>query len=283
MAGRMKKLQNIYKEATNYFGEVKVMFKSILISLMMLVAGSGLCLANALPGDVEAGKAVPEVETAAVLPHKHTLNCHNTEAEPVQIVCILDRSGSMRQLAGDTIGGYNAFIEKQRQEKGKAEVTTVLFDDKYEKLIESVDIGKVPELTSKEYYARGMTALLDAVGRTITSVFSKMEEEGICPARRRVLFLIMTDGKENDSKEYDKASVKALVDTATKEYNWNFVFMGANIDSAAEAGAIGIHADHAVNYTHDAEGVRASFDKMSAAASEMRETGNVSEDWKNGK
>ena len=125
-----------------------------------------------------------------------------------------------------------------------------------------------------------MTALLDAVGRTINSTLGKMKEEGICPAKRRVLFLIMTDGKENDSKEYSKADVKAMIEQASKEYNWNFIFMGANIDSASEARAIGIHADHAVNYAHNRQGVKKSFDMMDAAATEMRESGSVGEGWK---
>ena len=252
------------------------MFKSIFISLMLLLAGSGLCLA----GPADAGKAVHEDKPVVALPHKHTADCSKTEAEPVQIVCILDRSGSMQPVTGDTIGGYNSFIEKQRQEKGRAEVTTVLFDDKYEKVIEAVDIKEVPQLTSKVYYARGMTALLDAVGRTIMSTVGHMEEQGICPARRRVLFLIMTDGQENNSKEYTKESVKSMIETASKEYKWEFVFMGANIDSAAEAGAIGIKADHVMDYSHDAAGVRDSFAKMSAATTAMRTSGRVGDNWK---
>lgn len=252
------------------------MFKSIFFSLLLMMAAGGLCLAA--PGD--AGKAAAADEQVAVLPHKHTADCSKTEAEPVQIICILDRSGSMQPVTGDTIGGYNSFIEKQRQEKGQAEVTTVLFDDKYEMIAEAVDIKKVPKLTSEVYYARGMTALLDAVGRTIMSTVGHMEEKGICPARRRVLFLIMTDGQENNSREYTKDRVKSMVETASKEYKWEFVFMGANIDSVAEAGAIGIKADRAMDYSHDAAGVRRSFDSMSAATSAMRESGSVGDAWK---
>ena len=215
-----------------------------------------------------------------ILPtHKHTANCENTAAEPVQIICILDRSGSMRSLAEDTIGGYNSFLEKQKKESGKATVTTVLFDDKYEKIADNVDLEVTPELTSAEYYARGTTALLDAVGRTIMETAGHMEKEGICPAKRRVLFIIMTDGLENASVEYNKPSVKAMIDATTNEYKWNYIFMGANIDSVAEATSIGIRADHATNYTHNPQGVRKSFGQMDAAASEVREKGEVSEDW----
>lgn len=253
------------------------MFRFFVILAMLLTVNFGVCSARVLPPDKPSRPAVQH----QLLAHEHTAACDRTTAEPVQLICILDRSGSMRHLAEDTIGGYNSFIAKQREEKGKAEVTTVLFDDKYEKIVDAVDIKKVPELTDTEYYARGMTALLDAVGRTINSTLGKMKAEGICPAKRRVLFLIMTDGKENDSKEYSKADVKAMIQQASKEYNWNFIFMGANIDSVAEAAALGIHAKHAVNYSHDGSGVKKSFDRMDAAASEMRETGSVGESWKN--
>lgn len=242
------------------------MYRSLLMLVSMLVFSTGICFA----------------QQTDLLPHEHTLECQCTSAEPVQIVCILDRSGSMRHLVGDTIGGYNSFLDKQRQEKGSAEVTTVLFDDKYEKLVDAKDIKKVPELTDKEYYARGMTALLDAVGTTVTDTFGRMNRDGICPAKRRVLFLIMTDGKENHSREYTKADVKAMIEKATQEYKWNFIFMGANIDSASEAASIGISDDHAVNFAHDSAGVRQSFARMSEAATEMRESGTVGEDWKKG-
>lgn len=256
------------------------MYRIILSLLMMLVLSTSMCLAKVLPAPEPAAETGNIVKKTVVLSHEHSSKCLLTSAEPVQIICILDRSGSMRHLVGDTIGGYNSFLEKQRQEKGRAEVTTVLFDDKYEKLVEAEDIKKVPELTSKEYYARGMTALLDAVGRTVTDTFGRMNQEGICPAKRRVLFLIMTDGKENDSKEYSKADVKAMIETASKDYKWSFIFMGANIDSVSEAASIGISADHAVDYNHDAGGVRQSFSRMDAAAKEMRETGSVGESWK---
>ena len=242
------------------------MYRSLLMLVSMLVFSTGICFA----------------QQTELLPHEHTPECQLTSAEPVQIVCILDRSGSMRHLVGDTIGGYNSFLDKQRQEKGSAEVTTVLFDDKYEKLVDAKDIKKVPELTDKEYYARGMTALLDAVGTTVTDTFGRMNRDGICPAKRRVLFLIMTDGKENHSREYTKADVKAMIEKATQEYKWNFIFMGANMDSVSEAASIGISADHAVNFAHDSDGVRQSFARMSEAATEMRESGTVGEDWKKG-
>lgn len=256
--------------------------RCLLIATAVLFAGSGMGLARELPKDSQPKEAPQKVEERVLPPHEHSAACDATSPEPVQIICILDRSGSMKALAEDTIGGYNSFLEKQRQESGAAEVTTVLFDDRYEKIVDVVDLKKAPELTSKEYYARGMTALLDAVGRTVMDTADKMGKKGICPAKRRVLFLIMTDGKENDSKEYSKATVKKMIEEATEKYHWNFVFMGANIDSVAEAESLGISARHAADYSHDSKGVQQSFARMGAAAREVRETGSVSEDWKDG-
>ena len=229
-------------------------------------------------GNVASAKSLPKVEN--VLTHKHTEQCDATEAEPVQIICILDRSGSMRSLAEDTIGGYNSFIEKQKQNSSKAEVTTVIFDDKYEKIVDGIDLQEIPELTSAEYYARGTTALLDALGKTITETLGKMEGKKICPAKRRVLVMIMTDGLENASKEYKKSEIKSLIEATTKEYKWNYIFIGANIDSVSEAASIGIGRRNAVNYAPTAAGVQKTFEQMDAAASEVRESGEVSENWK---
>ena len=211
-----------------------------------------------------------------ILPkHKHTADCEKTLAEPVQIICILDRSGSMQRLTNDVIGGYNSFLDKQKKESGTAEVTTVLFDDKYEKIVDAVDIQKAEDLTSALYYARGNTALMDAVGKTITETLGQMEKNKICPAKRRVLIMIMTDGLENASTEYDKARVKSLIDATTKNYQWNYIFIGANIDSAAEANSIGIGSSHAANISSDSKGIQESFNRMDEAAKEVRKKGSV--------
>ena len=246
------------------------MFRVLMLSVLMLLF-FGQAYSKTLP--VEPPKQ--PVEEKVQLTHKHTADCQKTQAEPVQIICILDRSGSMSNLAADTIGGYNSFIEQQKTKAGTAEVTTVLFDDQYEKISDAVDLNNVPELTSEQYYARGTTALLDAVGRTITETLSRLESKKICPAKRRVLVMIMTDGYENASKEFTKAKVKALVEATTKEYDWNYIFIGANIDAAAEAGGIGIDRKYAANYKPTSEGVRNSFDMMREAADEVREHGTL--------
>ena len=249
------------------------MFRILILSVLMLLF-VGQAYSKTLTVEPPE-QPTEEVKEQVTLMHKHTAECEKTTAEPVQIVCILDRSGSMSNLTADTIGGYNSFIEQQRTKAGMAEVTTVLFDDKYEKISEAVNLADVPELTSAQYYARGTTALLDAVGRTITETLSRMESEKICPAKRSVLIMIMTDGYENASKEFTKAKVKALVEGTTKEYKWNYIFIGANIDSAAEAGGIGINRRHAVNYAPTSRGVRDSFDVMNEAADEVRSTGTL--------
>lgn len=259
------------------------MFRFLLASLALLFLANNFGMASVAQDKID--KKIPKPETVEsvknILPkHIHSEKCESTTAEPVQIICILDRSGSMHALVEDTIGGYNSFIEKQKKESGKAEVTTILFDDKYEKITDSKDLQQIEKLTSADYYARGNTALLDALGKTIMEIAGKMEKENICPEKRRVLIMIMTDGKENASTEYNKATIKKLVEETTKNYGWNYIFMGANIDSMAEASSIGIRRDYAVNYSHDEEGVAESFGMMNKAASSMRKKGNVSENWK---
>ena len=255
------------------------MFRLLIFSAIMLLFTAHAFSATAHPP--KSPEKPSQTAARNILPkHEHTANCNETSAQPVQIICILDRSGSMKSLAEDTIGGYNSFIEKQKNEPGKAEVTTILFDDQYEKIADSVALNDVAELTSAEYYARGTTALLDAVGRTIMDTAGKMEREKICPAKRRVLIMIMTDGYENSSKEYRKADVKNLVETTTNDYKWNYVFIGANIDSVAEAGSIGIGANRAANYAPTGAGVEHTFAQMDEAAKDVRAKGSVSDDWK---
>ncbi len=187
-----------------------------------------------------------------------------------EIVFILDRSGSMNELAGDTIGGYNSFLERQKKEEGEALVTTVLFDDQYELLHDHVDIKKVQPITSKEYYARGMTALLDAIGKTLTEVGHRQyeAEERATPAKTMVV--IITDGKENASREYTLNAVKKQVKTQQEKHGWEFIFLGANIDAVQVGETMGISADHSVNYHPDSVGVQTNFAAVSEAASSIR-------------
>ena len=251
--------------------------KLCFLAVVLCVFGTIFSVsARSLPKEVPSEPITSKIS----LHHQHTKKCDETSAEPVQIICILDRSGSMQKLTNDTIGGYNSFLDKQKQNPGKAEVTTILFDDQYEVISQAVDLNEAKYLTSEEYFARGSTALLDAMGRTVSNTLGKMETEKICPAKRRVLFLIMTDGLENASREYNKSAVKSLIEATTKEYNWNYIFIGANIDSVSEATSLGINAKNAADYSHDSDGVQKSFSMMDSAATEVRETGNLDENWK---
>ena len=187
-----------------------------------------------------------------------------------EIVFILDRSGSMSGLEGDTIGGFNAMICKQRLEPGDALISTVLFDNMSEVIHDRIKLADVPELTRKEYYVRGCTALLDAVGgaiRHISNVHKYIREED---RPGKTLFVITTDGMENASRRYDYDRVKAMIEEKTQKNNWEFLFLGANIDAAREAARFGIREERAVNYHADPQGTDVIYESVSQAISETR-------------
>ncbi|WP_034759504.1 vWA domain-containing protein [Rossellomorea vietnamensis] len=189
--------------------------------------------------------------------------------EYTEIIFLLDRSGSMCGLEQETIGGYNSFIEKQRKLSGQTLVTTVLFDDKVEQLWSGVEAGKV-ELTREEYFVRGCTALMDAVGKTIIEVGNRLSRmaEGQRPGK--VIFVITTDGMENASVEFSASQVKDLINQQQQGYNWEFIFLGANIDAAEEAMNIGIDKGSAYQFEASSKGVEAMYDVVSEAVCERR-------------
>lgn len=176
----------------------------------------------------------------------------------VEIVCILDRSGSMKSLENEVIGSFNHFIETQKKEAGKANVTLVLFDDQYEVVYNSISIKKVPELTSKEYYVRGMTGMYDAIGKAINN----------CTAKDAMV-LIQTDGYENSSKEYTGQQIKTLI-KEKEDAGWDFIFLGADIDVSMEASKFGMSASKSFTYTKSADGMNDAFRAMSNATSSYR-------------
>ena len=173
-----------------------------------------------------------------------------------ELVFILDRSGSMAGLERDTIGGFNAMIEKQRTEDGEAFISTVLFDNVSEVIHDRVRLENVPQLTQKEYYVRGCTALLDAVGDAIHHIGNvhKYAREEDRP--EKTLFVITTDGMENASRRYGYDKVKAMIHRQQEQYGWEFLFLGANIDATKEAARFGIGADHAADYHADCQGMK---------------------------
>ena len=187
-----------------------------------------------------------------------------------ELVMILDRSGSMSGLENDTIGGYNGMLKKQRETKGEVLVSTVLFDHNIEVLHDRVPLDKVPAITEKDYYVRGSTALLDAVGRAIHHIgtIHKYAREEDRP--EKTIFVITTDGMENASQEYSYDRVKEMVERQKEKYGWEFLFLGANIDAIETAGRFGISADRAANYNSDHEGTALHYEVLADAVSDMR-------------
>lgn len=184
-----------------------------------------------------------------------------------EMVFILDRSGSMWRLTDETIGGFNSMIENQKQEDGEAFITTVLFDDQYELLHDHINIKDIQPITNKEYYARGMTALLDAVGKTINSIGDRLSATPEDERPDKVIFVITTDGAENASREFAKNAIKEMIQHQQDKYSWTFMFLGANMDAVGEAAKLGINTDFARTYTADTLGTQSVYNSMSKAVS----------------
>ena len=178
--------------------------------------------------------------------------------ENLDLIFLMDRSGSMGGSESDTIGGFNSFIQREKDKGLNTRVTTILFDDKYEVLYKRKDIGEVAELTQNEYWVRGCTALLDAIGKTINTLDHEIDN--------KVLFVIMTDGLENSSREFSKDQIRNLIDS----HNWEFIYIGADIDSYSEAGNIGIKRSRVANYCKSGEGIDELYCSVSDAADTIR-------------
>ncbi len=197
-----------------------------------------------------------------------------------ELVFILDRSGSMSGLEKDTIGGFNSMLEKQKKESGDAFVTTVLFDDKYELLHDRKDIKGINAITDREYYVRGSTALLDAMGTTINNIGKALSDAKEEERPGKVLFVIITDGMENSSREFSYEKIKEMVQHQKSKYAWDFIFLGANIDAIMTAGSFGINADMAVNFVSDSAGTELNYKVVSEAVSSFRKHKKVDSSWK---
>ena len=198
-----------------------------------------------------------------------------------EIVFILARSGSMAGLEGDTIGGFNSMIEKQRRQEGEAYISTVLFVNHSDVIHDRVPLDKVPRLTEKEYYVRGCTALLDAVGSAvhhIGNVHKYAREEDV---PEKTIFVITTDGMENASRSYSYEKVRAMIEERREKHGWEFLFLGANIDAAREAARFGIRPDRAANYHADSRGTEVIYEAVGDALCEMCSCPEpLSADWK---
>lgn len=197
-----------------------------------------------------------------------------------EIVFILDRSGSMAGLEKDTIGGFNSLIRKQRGEDGEALISTVLFDNYSEVIHDRVPLDRIPEMTQKEYYVRGCTALLDAVGGAVHHIGNvhKYAREEDRP--EHTLFVITTDGMENASRRYSYDQVRQMIERQKEKYGWEFLFLGANIDAAREAARFGIREDRAVNYHCDPKGTALNYEVVAETICDVRAARPIQAGWK---
>ena len=196
-----------------------------------------------------------------------------------ELVFILDRSGSMSGLESDTIGGFNGMLRRQREESADILVSTVLFDDEVEVIHDRASIGDVPPLTEREYFTRGCTALLDAIGDSIHHIrnIHKYAREEDRPVR--TMFVITTDGLENASVRHTPEKVKKLIEHQEKKHGWEFVFLGASMDAVAVAGDLGIRRENSVEFACDAGGVRENFASLGAMTASFIQTGAVTAGW----
>lgn len=197
-----------------------------------------------------------------------------------ELVFILDRSGSMAGLEADTIGGFNAMIEKQRREPGEALISTVLFDNEASVIHDRISLDRVPQLTEKDYYVRGCTALLDAVGGAIHHIGNIHKYARREDVPEKTLFVITTDGMENASRRYTYEAVKAMIQRQQEKYGWEFLFLGANIDAAREAARFGIRADCAADYHADSKGTEAVYESVCQAVRQVRGSAPLNANWK---
>ena len=197
-----------------------------------------------------------------------------------EVVFILDRSGSMSGLEGDTIGGFNSMIEKQKKEDGEALVSTILFDNYSEVLHDRVEVSKIEPLTDRDYTVRGCTALLDAIGGAIHHIGNVHKYARNEDVPEHTIFIITTDGMENASHQYSREKIKAMIERQKTKYGWEFLFLGANIDAIETARSYGIDQDRAVEYNCDSVGTGLNFEAMSEAITTMRCSAPLTADWK---
>lgn len=195
-----------------------------------------------------------------------------------EIVFILDRSGSMAGLEKDTIGGFNSMLQKQKKIEGSVTVTTILFDNDIEYLHDRLQLEDISPITEQQYFVRGATALLDAVGKAIEKM-TNVQKGKKSAHKENVLFIITTDGEENSSVLYSLPRIKKLI-SRQKELGWEFIFLGANIDAVQTAQSLGLSKEEAVDYIADSTGTKVSFSAISEAVHSVRTEGKKKTNWK---
>ena len=204
----------------------------------------------------------------------------NNRNNITELVFILDRSGSMAGLESDTIGGFNAMIEKQKKEEGECYISTVLFDNVSEVLHDRVKLSVIKPMTDKEYTVRGCTALIDAIGGAIHHIGNIHKYARPEDVPEHTMFIITTDGMENASQRYSSDEVKKMIERQKEKYGWEFLFIGANIDAVETAKRYGINEDRAVNYNADAKGTGILYESVACAVSNVRKCASLDNSWR---
>lgn len=195
-----------------------------------------------------------------------------TRTDLTDITMILDRSGSMASVAADTIGGFNTFLDKQKEDTDHALLTLVQFDNEYEVVFDAIPVGEVPPLDDKRFIPRGSTALLDAIARTINATGQRLAAIPEDQRPGQVLMVIITDGQENSSREFSRAQVMKMIEHQTNAYKWQFVFLGANQDAISEAGSLGISAGASLTYASTPQGTADCFAVVASSTSRHRQS-----------
>ena len=199
-----------------------------------------------------------------------------------ELIFILDRSGSMGGLESDTIGGFNSMLAKQQAQPGECRITTVLFDDSFEILHDRIDIKAVGKLTEHDYFVRGCTALLDAIGKTVKKINKVQKNTAEDYRAEKVVFIITTDGMENASREYTFEKIKSMVEKHKKKHNWEFIFLGANIDAIDVASRVGISKNRTQNFHNDSKGIELNYNVVSETVAMHRMApacASIPDDW----
>ena len=204
----------------------------------------------------------------------------NNRNNITELVFILDRSGSMAGLESDTIGGFNAMIEKQKKEDGECYISTVLFDNVSEVLHDRVKLSDIKPMTDREYTVRGCTALIDAIGGAIHHIGNIHKYARPEDVPEHTMFIITTDGMENASQRYSSEQVKRMIKRQKEKYGWEFLFIGANIDAVETARRYGINEDRAVNYNADAKGTGILYESVACAVSNVRRCASLDNSWR---
>lgn len=199
-----------------------------------------------------------------------------------EIIFLVDESGSMFSMKNDTIGGFNSFIEDQKNNEGDANITLVKFANTHSYVYEAVDLREIKQMTGADYNPGGCTALLDAIGDTMNEVGKRLSDTPEDQRPGKIIFIITTDGYENASHRFTKSQIKEMIEHQRTKYSWEFMFIGADIDSVSEAVSLGIDAKMAANYSKTSIGTEVLYDTLSCSVKGYRNTGTIADNWGDG-